>query len=71
MNKTNRLVDATNSQVDFKKYNYDESEHEESDEDDLIKDVANDFRAAEKTGSPIGENLAKIMNKCNTLDLKI
>ena len=42
--------------------NNDESEPEESDEDDLMKDIANDFSAVEKTGLPIGNKLASIIN---------
>ena len=34
--------------------NNDESEPEGSDENDLIKDIANDFSAVEKTGPLIG-----------------
>ena len=56
-----RLVDTTNGQVNFANHN-DESEPEESDEDDLIKDIANDFSAVEKTGPPIGKNLANMIN---------
>ena len=42
-----RLVDTTNNpKVSFA--NNDESEPERSDKDDLIKDIANDFRAVEK-----------------------
>ena len=54
-------MDTTNSQVNFAKNN-DESEPEDSDEDDLIKDVANNFSVVEKTGPPIGKNLASIIN---------
>ena len=51
------LVDTTNSpKVNFA--NNDESEHEGSDEDDLINDIASDFTAVEKTGPPIGKKLA-------------
>ena len=32
---------------------------EESDDDDLIKDIENGFNLAEQTGEPIGSNLAK------------
>ena len=53
-----RLVDTTKSpKVNFANNN-DESEPEESDEDDLIKDIAIDFSA----GPPIGKNLAGIIN---------
>ena len=56
-----RLVDTTNSpKVHFA--NNDESEPEESDEDDLINDIASDFSAVEKTGPPIGKKLASIIN---------
>ena len=41
--------------------NNDESEPEESHEDDLIKDIVNDFSAAEKAGPPIGKKLASII----------
>ena len=37
-------------------------EGEDSDEDDLIKNIENDFNLVEQTGEPIGSNLAKIMN---------
>ena len=46
-----RLVNTTNSQVNFANNN-DKSEPEESDEDDLIKDIANNFSAVEKAGPP-------------------
>ena len=39
-------------------HNNDEFEPEESDEDDLIKDLVNNFSAMEKTGPPIGKKLA-------------
>ena len=56
-----RLVDMTNSpKVHFA--NDDESEPEESDEDDLINDIASDFSAVEKTDPPIGKKLASIIN---------
>ena len=35
---------------------------EESNEDDLIKDIEYDFSSVEQTGEPIGSNLAKIIN---------
>ena len=47
-----RLVDTTNSQVNFANHNKDESEPDKSDEDDLIKDIANNFSAVEKAGPP-------------------
>ena len=57
-----RLVGTTNTpKVHFANNNH-ESEPEESDEDYLIKDIANDFRAVEKTGSPIGKNVDIIIN---------
>ena len=56
-----RLVNTTNNQVNFANNN-DEYKPEESDEDGLIKDIANDFSAVEKTGPPIGKNLANIIN---------
>ena len=34
----------------------------ERDEDDLIKDIVNDFNLLEQTGKPIGSNFAKIIN---------
>ena len=37
-------------------------EGKDSDEDDLIKDIENDFNSVEQTGEPIGSNLAKIIN---------
>ena len=49
-----------NPKVNFA--NNDESEPDERDKDVLIKDVANHFSAVEKTGPPIGKNLASIMN---------
>ena len=57
-----RLVDTTNSQVNFANHNNDESEPEGSDEDDLIKDIANDFTAMEKAGLLTRKNLANIVN---------
>ena len=36
-------------------------EGEDSDQDDLIKDIENDFNSVEQTGEPIGSNLAKII----------
>ena len=51
-----RLLDTTkNAQVNLS-INNDGSESGQSDEDDLIKDVANDFSAVEKAGPPIGKN---------------
>ena len=35
---------------------------EDSDEDDLIKDIENDFNLVEQTGEPTGSNLDKIIN---------
>ena len=58
--QTDQLADTTNSQVNFPNHN-DESETEESDEDDLIKDIANYFSAVEKAGPPIGKNLANVI----------
>ena len=50
-----RLVDTTkNAQVNFA-INNDGSESGQSDENDLIKDIANDFSAVEKAGPPIGK----------------
>ena len=50
-----RLVDTTkNAQVNFA-INNGGSQSGQSDEDDLIKDIANDFSAVEKTGPPIGK----------------
>lgn len=37
-------------------------EGEESDEDDLIKDIKNPFNLMEQTGEPIGSNLARAIN---------
>ena len=52
-------MDTTNSpKVHFA--NNDESEPEESDEDDLINDIASEFSALEKTGPPIAKKLASI-----------
>ena len=39
-----------------------DSDSEESDENDLIKDTANNFSAVEQTGPPVGKNLANIIN---------
>ena len=56
-----RLVDTTNSpNVNFA--NNDESEHEGSDEDDLIKGIASNFSPVGKTGPPIGKMLANVIN---------
>ena len=50
-----RLVETTkNAQVNFA-INNDGSESGQSDENDLIKDIANDFGAVEKTGPIIGK----------------
>ena len=50
-----RLVDTTkNAQINFA-INNDGSESGQSDENDLIKDIANDFSAVEKTGLTIGK----------------
>ena len=50
-----RLVDTTkNAQVNFA-INNDGSESGQSDENDLIKDIAKDFGAVEKTGPIIGK----------------
>ena len=57
-----RLRDITNSQVNFAN-NIDESKPEESSEGNLIKDIADDFSAVEKTGPPIAKNLASIINE--------
>ena len=37
-------------------------EGEDSDEDDLVKDIENDFNSVEQSGEPIGSNLTKIIN---------
>ena len=51
-----RLVETTkNAQVNFA-INNDGFESGQSDEDDLIKDIASDFTAVEKTGPTIGKN---------------
>ena len=51
-----QLVDTTkNAQVNFA-INNDGSESGQSDENDLIKDIANDFSAVEKAGPTIGKN---------------
>ena len=56
-----QLVDTTNNpKVNFT--NNDESDPEGSDEDDFIKDIASNFGAVEKPGSPIGKKLASIIN---------
>ena len=41
-------------------------EGEDRGEDDLIKDIENDFNSVEQTGEPIGSNLAKIINVIHT-----
>ena len=52
-----QLVDTTKSpKVNFA-INNDDYKSEESNEDDLIKGITNDFSAVEKTGPPIGKNL--------------
>ena len=56
------LVDTTKSPKVNSAINRNDSESEESDENDLIKDIANDFSAEEKTGTPIRKNLANIIN---------
>ena len=57
-----QLVDTTKiPKVNFT-INNNDSESEESDENDLMKDIANNFGAVEKTGPPIGNNLANIIN---------
>ena len=53
-----RLVDKGPNANAKEGSNYDEV----SDEDDLIKDIENDFCSVEKTGEPIDNNLAKIIN---------
>ena len=48
-------MDTTkNAQINFA-INNDGSESGQSDENDLIKDIANDFSAVEKTGPTIGK----------------
>ena len=59
--KINRLVDTTKSPKITFANNNDESEREESHEDDLIKDIVNNFSTAEKAGPPIGKKLASII----------
>ena len=57
-----RLVDTTkNPKVNFV-INNNDSESEERDENYLIKEIANNFSAVEKTGPPKGKNLANIIN---------
>ena len=57
-----QLVDTTKiPKVNFT-INNNDSESEESDENDLMKDIANNFGAMEKTRPPIGNNLANIIN---------
>ena len=57
-----QLVDTTKiPKVNFT-INNNDSESEESDENDLMKDIANNFGAVEKTRPPIGNNLANIIN---------
>ena len=56
-----QLVDTTNSpKANFE--NNDESGPEGSDEDDIIKHIASDFSAGEKTGPPICKKMAGIIN---------
>ena len=57
-----QLVDTTKSpKINFA-INNDDSESEETDENDLIKDIANDSSAVEKAGPAIGKNLSYINN---------
>ena len=42
--------------------NNDGSESGQSNEDDLIEDIANEFSAVGKTGPPLGKNVANIIN---------
>ena len=57
-----RLVDTTkNAQVNFA-INNDSSESGQNDEDDLIKDIANNFSTVEITGPSIGKKIANIVN---------
>ena len=57
-----RLVDTTkNAQVHFA-INNDSSESGQNDEDDLIKDIANNFSTVEITGPSIGKKIANIVN---------
>ena len=59
--QNDQLVDTTNNpKVNFA--NNDKSQPEESDEDDLIKDTANDFSAVRRAGPPIGKKVDSIIN---------
>ena len=52
------LVNTTKSpQVNFTSNN--DSDPEEGDEDDLIKDIATNFTAVEKTGPPLGKKIGQ------------
>ena len=55
-----RLVNTTH--IACAKGDGNNEEGEDSDEDDLIKDVENDFDSVEQTKEPIGSNLDKIIN---------
>ena len=57
-----RLVDTTKSPEITFATNKNDSESEEIDENYLIKDIANDFSAVEKTGPPVGKDLVNIIN---------
>ena len=46
--------------------NNDGSESVQSDEDDLLKDIANDFSAVGKTGPPTGKNNNIKIMYCST-----
>ena len=59
-----RLVDTPH--IANAKAGHINKEDEDSDEDDLIKDIENDFNLVEQTGEPIGSNLAKIINVFHT-----
>ena len=47
-------------------HNNDDSQSGQSNEDDLIKAIANGFSTVEETGAPIGKSLANIINNCST-----
>ena len=55
-----RLVNTTH--IACAKGGRNNEEGEDSDEDDLIKDIENDFDSVEQTEEPIGSNLDKIIN---------
>ena len=62
-----RLVDTLH--IANAKGSHINEEGEDSDKDNLIKDIQNDFNSVEQTGEPIGSNLVKIIN--NVIDTPV